>query len=121
MPFGKQVYTPRPDVDRPVGDNVEHSSGARQVTGEAVYTDDLPRLPNELQAALVTSKRAHAALLSIDTSEALAMPGVRGIYTAADVPGGNLIGDIVVDEPIFAQERVQFVGACTPCRTCGAR
>jgi xanthine dehydrogenase/oxidase len=111
-PRGEQHYEQRPAADRPVGDSARHSSGDKQVTGEAVYTDDLPRLPNELAAALVLSKHAVGTLEALEFGDALRMPGVRGAYGAADVPGHKLIGDIVVDEPVFvgAGERVSFVG-----------
>jgi xanthine dehydrogenase molybdopterin-binding subunit B len=56
------------------------------------------------------SQRASARIKSIDASRALAMEGVRGVYTADDVPGDQLIGDIIVDEPVFARDRVSFVG-----------
>lgn len=74
------------------------------------YVDDLPHLPDELAGALVTSSRASAVLKSIDASDALAMPGVVGVYTAEHVPGDQLIGDIIVDEAVFARDRVEFVG-----------
>ena len=42
-----------------------------QVTGEAVYTDDIKHTPDTLHAALVTSTKPHARLLSVDASAAL--------------------------------------------------
>ena len=45
-----------------------------QVTGEAVYTDDLPPTTGLLHAALVKSARPHARILSLDTSLALQVP-----------------------------------------------
>jgi xanthine dehydrogenase/oxidase len=112
FPRGRQVFEQRAAADRPVGDSARHSSGERQVTGEALYTDDLPRLPNELAGVLVSSPHAVGTLAALEFSDALRMPGVRGVYGAADVPGQRLIGDIVVDEPVFVGvgERVAFVG-----------
>lgn len=72
-----------------------------QVTGEAIYTDDLPRPPNAVQAALIMSDRPHATLLSIDVSAALSAPGVVGAYTAEHIPGHNLIGPVLHDEQLF--------------------
>jgi len=82
----------------------------RQVTGEAVYTDDMPKRPNELVGKLVVSTRPHAKILSIDASEALRIPGVHGFYTAKDIPGENKIGDIIQDEEVFASDIVTTVG-----------
>ena len=44
---------------------------APQVTGEALYTDDVPLPPGTLHAALVMSTRPHAKILSIEASAAL--------------------------------------------------
>jgi len=54
------------------------------LTGEGRYTDDL-QIPGALHMALVRSPYAHARITSIDTSEAAAAPGVRAVYTAADL------------------------------------
>jgi xanthine dehydrogenase/oxidase len=112
FPRGSQHYEQRAAADRPVGDSARHSSGDKQVTGEAVYTDDLPRLPNELAGALVLSKHAVGTLEALEFGDALRMPGVRGVYGAADVPGHKLIGDIVEDEPVFVGVggSVEFIG-----------
>ncbi|MBT7276890.1 MAG: hypothetical protein HN886_10605, partial [Woeseiaceae bacterium] len=41
-------------------DNVQHDSAVKHVTGEAIYVDDMPRLPNTLECILITSPIAHA-------------------------------------------------------------
>ncbi len=46
-----------------------------QATGEALYVDDLPPCAGELRGALVFSSRAHARIVSVDPSAALALPG----------------------------------------------
>uniref|UniRef100_A0A8C8BVW4 Aldehyde oxidase 1 n=1 Tax=Otus sunia TaxID=257818 RepID=A0A8C8BVW4_9STRI len=73
----------------PVGRPIMHQSGIKHATGEAVYIDDLPSVDGELFLAVVTSSRAHAKIVSIDTSEALKGPGVFDIITAHDVPATN--------------------------------
>ena len=52
--------------------------------GEGRYTDDVS-LPGQLYAAFVRSPYAHGVLESVDTVAALAMPGVRRVYTGADL------------------------------------
>ena len=82
-----------------------------QASGEATYVDDMPSLRNELYAGLVMSTRAHAKLLSVDASEAVAMPGVWGFVSARDVGAGesNMFGvGPVIDEPVFAQDEVSW-------------
>ena len=55
--------------------------GHAKVTGQALYTDDL-RLPRMLHGALLRSPHAHARILSIDATEALALEGVHQIGRA---------------------------------------
>lgn len=106
-----------------------HASAERQVTGEAIYIDDMPRLSGELMGALVVSQRPHAKIKSINAEKALQVspatrkptrllvfiiylqvPGVVGFFSHKDVPGDKLIGDIVHDEEVFASSTVYSVG-----------
>ncbi|RIB27564.1 putative xanthine dehydrogenase HxA [Gigaspora rosea] len=94
-----------------VGKQIPHKSAMKQVTGEAMYTDDIPKLQGELYGALVLSQKAHAKILGIDATEALAQPGVKGFFSAKDVPGSNIWGPhILHDEEVFASEKVNCVG-----------
>lgn len=97
---GLQYFT-RADGAEPVGATLMHCSAELQVTGEAVYTDDIPRPANAVHAALVMADRPHARLLSIDAAAARAAPGVVGVFTAEDIPGHNLIGPVLHDEQLF--------------------
>ena len=56
----------------------------RFITGTGRYVDDL-HAHGMLHAAIVRSTEAHAAITSIDTSEAAAHPGVVGVFTAEDL------------------------------------
>ncbi|KAI8867184.1 xanthine dehydrogenase, partial [Ramicandelaber brevisporus] len=104
----QQVYNN--EVRKVVGQGVPHLSALKQVTGEAVYTDDIPRFPNELYAGLVLSSKAHAKILSIDASAALAVPGVAGFFSHKDdVPGDNKWG-IFHDEELYAKDEVITTG-----------
>eukprot|EP00058_Branchiostoma_floridae_P025128 XP_002610618.1 hypothetical protein BRAFLDRAFT_202728 [Branchiostoma floridae] len=93
-----------------VGRPIMHLSALKQVTGEAVYTDDMPRIQGELYLGLVLSKKAHAKIVSIDPSEALKMAGVEMFVSAEDVPGSNITGPSIMDEEVFASEKVTCVG-----------
>ncbi len=57
-----------------------------KVTGRARYAEDF-RTPGMLHARLLLSPYSHARVRSIDASAALAMPGVKAILTAEEVPG----------------------------------
>jgi len=98
-------------VRSPVGDAVVHKSAQLQVSGEAIYTGDIKLPAASLHGALVTSTRAHAKILSVDTSAAEQCDGFVKYLSAKDVPGTNNFGPILQDEELFATEIVQFFGA----------
>ncbi|KAK2707466.1 xanthine dehydrogenase/oxidase-like isoform X2 [Artemia franciscana] len=99
-----------------VGRPLIHASALKQVTGEAQYCDDIPCFKNELYLALVTSTRAHARILNIDETEALAMDGVVAFFSAKDLtPSQNITGPVFRDEEIFAREKVECHGQIIGC------
>ncbi|KAI4574829.1 hypothetical protein MJT46_004108 [Ovis ammon polii x Ovis aries] len=106
-----QCVDPYQPLQDPVGHPVMHQSAIKHTTGEAVFVDDMPPISQELFLAVVTSTRAHAKIILIDTSAALALPGVVDVITAEDVPGeNNYQGEI-----FYAQNEVICVGqiVCT--------
>ena len=79
----------RPD-DAVVGLALPHESAALHVTGHALYTDDLVhRTPHVLHAHPVCSPHPHARVTRVDTSAALAVPGVVRVLTADDPRDGQ--------------------------------
>jgi CO/xanthine dehydrogenase Mo-binding subunit len=68
-----------------VGTRPIRHDGADKVTGRALYGADL-QMAGLLHGYVLRSPHAHARILRIDTSKAEALPGVRGIVTAADFP-----------------------------------
>jgi xanthine dehydrogenase large subunit len=94
------------------GRDLTHESAVLHVTGEAVYTDDLPELRGTLYAALVLSPVAHGELIGegIDRQALLAEHGVVAVFTAKDIPGENNCGPIVHDDPFLAAGKVEFLG-----------
>ena len=69
-----------------VGQNYETPDIRAKVTGRARYSEDF-RAPGMLFARLFLSPYSHAKIRSIDTSAALALPGVKAILLPEDVPG----------------------------------
>ncbi len=69
-----------------VGQNYTTPDLIAKVTGQAKYAEDF-RAEGMLFAKLLLSPMPHARVKSIDTSAALAMPGVKAILTEADLPG----------------------------------
>jgi xanthine dehydrogenase large subunit len=93
-----------------MGSSRPHESARAHVTGTATYIDDIPEIKGTLHAAPILSTVAHGRLLGIDSSAALAMPGVRAIVLASDIPGDPMLATFVHDEPIFARDEVHHVG-----------
>jgi xanthine dehydrogenase large subunit len=87
-----------------------HESARGHVTGRAIYSDEQRPPVGMLGLYPVQSPHAHADILAIDTTAALAMPGVHAVLTAADVPGENDTGPILHDEPLIPVDRVLFHG-----------
>uniref|UniRef100_A0A8C3E551 xanthine dehydrogenase n=1 Tax=Corvus moneduloides TaxID=1196302 RepID=A0A8C3E551_CORMO len=113
MPQSIQMYQdiePSQSPQDPVGRPIMHQSGLKHATGEAVYIDDLPSVDGELFLAAVTSSRAHAKIVSVDTSEALKAAGVFDVITAHDVPAANEFYFSDDPEIIFARNKVICVG-----------
>ena len=69
-----------------VGQNYTTPDLVAKVTGKAKYAEDF-RAEGMLFAKLLLSPMPHARVLNIDTSAALAMPGVKAILTVDDLPG----------------------------------
>lgn len=92
------------------GKAAPHDSATGHVTGQAPYIDDLRPMQGELYVGFVGSPVAAGKLIGIDPSAALAIPGVVGCYTVADVPGHNLFGVVVLDEPFLAEGEVLYMG-----------
>ncbi|MCZ6748588.1 MAG: 4-hydroxybenzoyl-CoA reductase subunit alpha [SAR324 cluster bacterium] len=83
--------------------------GVDMVTGRGKYSADL-QFPDALVGRILRSPHAHARIVSIDTSEALALEGVRAVITGEDsgVPFGVL--PIAKDEFALAREKVRYKG-----------
>jgi xanthine dehydrogenase large subunit len=93
-----------------MGHSHAHESAQAQVRGAAPYVDDIPETAGTLHAAPVLSPVAHGTLHGLDTSAALALPGVVAVLTAPDIPGDPVLAAFTHDEPILASGTVQHVG-----------
>lgn len=97
----------RPDSTL-IGRAVPRPDALGKVTGAAKYPADLVRA-EMVQLKAVFANHAHARILSVDTSAALAHLGVIAVFTAADVPY-NRFGLIDDDQPLLCDDKVRFVG-----------
>jgi carbon-monoxide dehydrogenase large subunit len=104
-----------------VGSSVRRVEDPRFLRGQAQYVDDV-RLPGMLHAAFVRSPHAHAKIVGIDTKRALAVPGVRRVFTGEDTKHLKPLGlpfrpEIFPREvfkqgewPVLARGKVRYVG-----------
>ncbi len=98
------------DLVTGVGRSVKHDSAPKHVSGEAVYVDDRLEFPNQLHVYARMSERAHARIVSIDTSPCYQIPGVAIAIMAKDVPGQLDIGAVMPGDPLLADGKVEFIG-----------
>src|SRR5918994_1918946 len=92
-----------------VGESVRRVDGTPKVTGEFAYSSDLSAA-GMLWGHTLRSPHAHARIIGIDISGAVAMPGVHAVLTHADVPGEKRYGLEFRDQPVLAFERVRYFG-----------
>ena len=79
-----------------IGSRISRQDGPPKVTGEAKYSYDVNR-PNMLWGKLVTSPKAHAELIAVDTSVAAAIPGVKAVWVDEEMIGDELryVGQVI--------------------------
>src|ERR1035437_2786985 len=93
-----------------IGTSPNRVGGIGRVTGLTEYVADI-RLPDVLEARLVTLECARARIISIDASEALKLPGVRLAMTAADLPEPMpRFGPQFADRPVIAVGETRYHG-----------
>src|SRR5213592_1401826 len=112
-----------------IGLSILRPDGPDKVTGQVQYVADLsPR--GLLHAKLLRSPHAHARIVRIDVSRARALPGVRAVVTAADIPvlkkkaptrahavlaidrvvfAGQPVAAVAADEPAIAEEALDLI------------
>ena len=76
-------------VERLVGKAIRRREDPRFITGRGTYTDDV-KLPGTQHAVFVRSSLAHARILRVDPSRALALSGVKAVFTGKDLADGGV-------------------------------
>ena len=90
-----------------IGKNVPRVDAAAKVNGTAIYCDDV-YFRNTVYGKLVHSPFAHAKILSIDISAALALSGVVTVLLAKDIPDNRTIGE--EHGWLLAEKEVCYIG-----------
>ena len=110
-------------VPNAIGGHLRCQNAVGKVTGTTRYAGDI-KLPGMLYAKVLRSPHPHARIVHLDTQAARDVPGVRGVFTVADVPGVKSFTDELdsreatawgklsnkAREPILAVDRVQMLG-----------
>lgn len=100
---------------RVIGTSTIGHDFVEKVQGALAYADDW-RMPGMLHGKVVRSQMPSARILSIDASDAMKLPGVRAVLTAADVPTNEVreeasgLGLQPVSMPVLAADRVRYQG-----------
>ena len=104
---------PSPTTERPIGfGRLKRKEDLRFIRGKGRYLDDI-RLPGMVYGAMLRSPYAHARIVSIDTSRALAHPNVAAVLTAKDLETLGLawMPTISYDtQAVLAGDKVRFQG-----------
>ena len=102
-----------PPTERPIGfGRLKRKEDARFIRGQGTYLDDI-KLPGMVHGAVLRSPYAHAKIVSIDTSAALAHPNVAAVVTAKDLETLGLawMPTISYDtQAVLAGDKVRFQG-----------
>jgi xanthine dehydrogenase D subunit len=92
-----------------LGDSPLRPDGTLKVTGEFAYGSDL-WMDGMLWGVTLRSPHPFARIVAVDTTAALATPGVLAVLTAEDVPGENVYGLELSDQPVLAADVVRYQG-----------
>lgn len=91
-----------------VGQRASRPDGRLHGLGQTKYIDDLT-FPHMIHAKILRSEHPHARIVSVDTSEAEAMPGVLATLTGKEIPL-NSFGPTLQDQPVLADNVVRHRG-----------
>ncbi len=91
-----------------VGASVPRTDGEAKVTGRAVYGVDYSEV-GMLHARLLRSSVAAGRIAKLDTTHAIGMPGVHGVFTSADAPTCRA-GWVIKEQHLFAHDVLRYEG-----------
>lgn len=92
-----------------VGKRIPRQDALAKATGTEKFAADLQK-EGMLYLKVLRSLHNHARIAGIDLAEARAVPGVAGVFTAADVPGTNRLKISRADQPVLCDEKVRCIG-----------
>jgi len=87
-----------------------HDSAAAHVSGEALYVDDIPALADTLDVYVAQCDVPHARITRLDLSRVRKDQRAVCVLAAGDIPGVNDASPVFGDDPLFAEDKVEFCG-----------
>ncbi|MFJ3766843.1 xanthine dehydrogenase subunit D [Streptomyces sp. NPDC090082] len=108
-PVGTPTDVTQNHVKGGIGESTLRPDGTLKVTGEFAYSSDMWH-EDMLWGQILRSTVAHAEIVSIDISEALAMDGVYAVLTHEDLPAAKNYGMEFQDTPVLAYDKVRHHG-----------
>ncbi len=90
--------------------DLRHDSAHKHVSGEAVYIDDIPEPKDMLHIYVAMSEKAHARITAMNLAAVKAARGVALVVAAEDIPGHNDVSPFAGDDPLFADDLVEYIG-----------
>ncbi|MFF3761378.1 xanthine dehydrogenase family protein molybdopterin-binding subunit [Streptomyces sp. NPDC002185] len=108
-PVGTPTDVTQNHVKGGIGESTLRPDGTLKVTGEFAYSSDMWH-EDMLWGQILRSTVAHAEIVSIDISEALAMDGVYAVLTHEDLPAAKNYGMEFQDTPVLAYGKVRHHG-----------
>ncbi|MFB7587551.1 xanthine dehydrogenase subunit D [Streptomyces sp. NPDC056169] len=109
VPVGTPTDVTQNHVKGGIGESTLRPDGTLKVTGEFAYSSDMWH-EDMLWGQILRSTVAHAEIVSIDTSEALALDGVYAVLTHEDLPAAKNYGMEFQDTPVLAYGKVRHHG-----------
>ncbi|MER7948160.1 molybdopterin cofactor-binding domain-containing protein [Streptomyces sp. NPDC096079] len=109
LPVGTPTDVTQNHVKGGIGESTLRPDGTLKVTGEFAYSSDMWH-EDMLWGQILRSTVAHAEIVSIDISEALAMDGVYAVLTHEDLPAAKNYGMEFQDTPVLAYGKVRHHG-----------
>ncbi len=92
-----------------IGKSVQRIDAVSKVNGSAKFIDDY-YFDGMLHARIFRAPVPRGRIKNLDLSEAEKLPGIKGIFTAKDVPGKNIVPVVEKDQPLLADEVFNFAG-----------
>ena len=106
---GQEPLSVGQEVRSFMGAPVLRTDAPSKVTGAIKYAADM-RVDGMLYVSVLRSPHPHALIRSLEVGRAESFPGVEAVLTWRDVIGEDGHGVFVDDQPVFAKERVRFLG-----------